>query len=161
MAIITLSGRVALAAALKAKPLHIAWGTGDPAWDNSPVQEQPSDSALVAEVGRRTILIAQYCTPDDASGSIEIPGGRFSPASVKTNYLYIRATFEFEDASSSAIREVAIFSDTELVSGLPAGQMYFAPNQIASPGLLLALERFPSINRSPSVRQSFDFVLNI
>ena len=160
MAIITLSGRVALAAALKAKPLHIAWGTGVPAWDNAMVPESTDTTALVAEVGRRTILIAQYCVPD-AAGSIALPGSRFSVALVPTNFLYLRATFEFEDAATDAIREVAIFSDTELVSGLPPGQMYFTPNQIASPGLLLAVERFPSITRSSSVRQSFDFVLNI
>ena len=160
MAIITISGRVALAAALKAKPLHIAWGTGDPAWDGAPVQETPTATALVAEVGRRTIIIAQYCVPDDA-GSIVIPGGRFNISSAPTNYLYLRATFEFEDAPTAAIREVAIFSDSEVIAGLPAGQMYFTPNQISAPGLLLAVERFASITRSLSVRQSFDFVLNI
>ena len=27
------AGRIALAASFKAQPLHVAWGTGDPAWD--------------------------------------------------------------------------------------------------------------------------------
>lgn len=161
MAIITLSGRVALAAALKAKPLHIAWGTGNPAWDSAMVQETPSASSLVAEIGRRTITNVQYVVPDEEAGSIVIPGARFSPSETKTNFLYLRATFEFEDAPTAAIREVAIFSDTEVLAGLPVGQLYFTPDQIANPGILLAIERFPSINRSPSVRQSFDFVLNI
>lgn len=160
MAILTYSGRAALAAALKYRPLHIAWGTGNPAWDTGLQAPSINENGLVAEIGRRTILIAQYCTPDDA-GLISIPGGRFTVSPTPTHWLYIRATFDYSDAPTSMIREVAIFSGTEVVAGLPAGQMYFEPNQVSNPGLLLAIDRFPAISRSPSVRQSFDFVLDI
>jgi hypothetical protein len=44
--------------------------------------------------------------------------------------------------------------------GLPPGQRYFAPPEIADPGLILAAQIFtPAINRSPSVRQVIDFVM--
>ena len=48
------------------------------------------------------------------------------------------------------------------MEGLPPGQQYFAPADIADPGLLLAAQIvLPRINRSPSVRQTVEFVLPI
>lgn len=35
MALLTQSGRTALAVSLKAQPLHLAWGTGDSAWEST------------------------------------------------------------------------------------------------------------------------------
>lgn len=34
MALLTQSGRTALAVSLKSQPLHLAWGTGDPSWES-------------------------------------------------------------------------------------------------------------------------------
>ena len=160
MAIITTSGRTALAIALRSKSLHLAWGTGSPAWDAAPVQETLADAALIAEIGRRTIFIVQFCKPD-AAGDIAVPGGTFIASESPTHYLYLRVSFDYADAASSIIREVAVFSGTQTISGLPAGQAYFTPAQIALPGTLLAIERFPPIVRSATIRQSFDFVINI
>ena len=160
MAILTISGRTALAEALSNEILHLAWGTGNADWDDTPVLESIDDTALVNEVGRRSATLVNYCVPDEA-GDIIVPTGRFQSQAEPSNNLYLRFNFDFSDASNSIIREAAIFSRTQVVSGLPGGQFYFTPDQIADPGILVALERFPAIIRSGAVRQSFEFVLTL
>lgn len=160
MAILTTSGRTALAIALANETLHLAWGSGDLAWDEEPVPEPVGDTALVAEVGRRASTVVQFCVPDEA-GDIVVPTGRFQLQEEPSNNLYLRFNFDFTDAETSVIREAAIFMGTEKVPGLPPGQLYFVPSEIANPGTLIALERFPAIIRSGAVRQSFEFVLTL
>ena len=160
MAILTTSGRTAMAIAIAAQPLHLAWGSGDAAWDATPVAEPVTATALVQEVGRRAVTLTQFCTPDP-DGELIVPAGRFAISATPTQHLYLRFNFDFTDASASLIREAGVFLGTVLETGLPIGQRYFTPAEIADPGVLLALERFPKITRSPSVRQSFEFVLTL
>lgn len=166
MAILTTSGRTAMAIAIMAQPIHLAWGSGSPTWDVTPVAEDPSATALVAEVGRRAVTLAQYVTPD-AAGSIIVPNGVFSPSVAPTNNIYCRFNFDFTDSPTATIREAGIFIGTTLIAGLPAGQTYFIPNDpnmsnqndVANPGTLMVLEHFPAFARSSSVRQSFEYVI--
>ena len=113
----------------------------------------------------------QYVNPDN-SGSIVVPvfndasgnsiSKSFSLSVVPTPNLYMRFNFDFTDAPVATIREVAIFVGTVVIAGLPAGQLYFTPDQLASNGTLLALENLiENIQRSPNSRQSFEFVLTI
>lgn len=171
IATLTTSGRAAIAKAIASRPLHLAWGTGNPAWDadNATLPSLVNTSALVQELGRRTPNLVGFVTPDDA-GEIVIPKGvnadgsveaaRYSHSAVPTPYLYVQTSYDFEDASESVIREIGVFMDTELVAGLPPGQRYFLPAHIAKQGLLLAAQIFtPPVNRSPAIRQTIDFVL--
>lgn len=160
MAILTTSGRVALAMSVSNEPIHLAWGSGDPDWDTTPVAESISATALVAEVGRRIATSIRYCTPDVA-GEIIVPNGRFAESADPTNHLFLRFNFDFIDAPLASIRELGIFIGTTVNAGLPPGQMYFLPADVLTPGTLLALERIPKITRSAAVRQSFEFVLTI
>lgn len=160
MAILTLSGRAALAASLANEVLHLAWGSGNPDWDETPVPESVDDTALVSEVGRHVVTQMAFCAPDEA-GDINVPTGRFQSQITPSNNLYLRFNFDFSDASNSVIREAAVFSGTQIIDGLPPGQIYFAPDQIADSGTLVAIERFPAITRSAAVRQSFEFVLTL
>ena len=50
MAILTNSGRVAMAMSVKAQDLHLAWGSGDAAWDTTPVPESITAEALLGSV---------------------------------------------------------------------------------------------------------------
>lgn len=160
MAILTNSGRSAFAAALMAKPIHIAWGSGDPAWDTTPVAVTTAATALDAEIGRRQVTIQKYCTPM-VGGEIIVPTGEFTESLVPTSYIYLRFNFDFTDAPVASIREVGVFSDSTMVAGLPAGQRYFATGEVATPGTLVVIERITKFERSPSVRQSFEFVIEI
>lgn len=158
MAILTNSGRVAMAESVMVRPIHLAWGSGDPDWDTTPVPENIGDYALVNEVGRRLVSVVRYCTPD-ANGEIVVPTGRFSESAVPTKHLYMRFNFDFFDAPTASIREVGVFIGTQTDPDLPPGQMYFEPTDIVSPGTLLVIERTDKFDRSASVRQSFEFVV--
>jgi len=160
MAILTTSGRIALTMAVANETIHMAWGSGDAAWDSEPVAESITETALVTEVGRRSATSIRYCTPD-TEGEIIVPNGRFAESATPTHHLFLRFNFDFADAQSAIIREIGIFIGTVVNSDLPAGQLYFLPTQLQSTGTLLALERIPKIIRSAAVRQSFEFVLTI
>ena len=146
--------------AVSNEPIHLAWGSGDPDWDTTPVAESITETALVNEVGRRAATSVSYCEPDEA-GEIIVPNGRFAESATPTNHLFLRFNFDFADAPLASIREIGIFIGTTINAGLPPGQLYFLPADLLTPGTLLALERIPKITRSTAVRQSFEFVLII
>lgn len=173
LATLTKTGRAAIALALSSRPLHLAWGSGDPAWDEEGA-ELPSlvnATSLVSELGRRTPATVGFVEPVD-SGDIVIPvsigndgevqEARYKSVPGPSPYLYVRVNYNFEDASNAVVREIGVFMDTVLADGLPEGQRYFKPENIKEPGLLVAAQIIqPPINRSPSVRQTIEFVLPI
>lgn len=157
-AILVDSARVAMAEAIMSRTLHLAWGSGSPSWDATPVPNSTSETALVAEVGRRAVASAQYCY-EDPSGSIQVPTGTFSPSLTSTNSIYLRFNFDFSDSPTATIRELGVFVGTVTNPSLPPGQMYFLPSDIVSPGRLLVAERVTAFTRSANVRQAFEFVI--
>lgn len=158
MAILTQSGRAALAAAIKAQTLHLAIGSGDPAWDTTSRPPEPVNAtALLAEIGRRTVDEVHFVTPN-SQGEIVVPTGRFNISATPTNHLFIRCRFDFEDAATSVVREQGLFVGTQVAAGLPAGLRYFTPAQIADPGILLVLQYSVPIVRQSSTRETFEFV---
>lgn len=175
LATLTHTGRAAIALALSKRPLHLAWGSGDPSWD-APDTQLPSlvtATALRNELGRRTPNRIGFVQPDEA-GDIIIPISAGAEGAVQearyrlvtdgtpTPFLYMQTNYNYADASNAVIREMGVFMDTEFVPDLPPGQRYFTPAEIANPGLLLAAQIIlPPINRSPSVRQTVEFVLPI
>lgn len=175
MAVSTLTdaGRAALAHALSMRPLHLAWGSGDPAWETMPEDALPSlvgATALVSEVGRRTVTVG-FVVPDEA-GDIVIPLNltaagevqvvRYRRVDFPTPNLYVYAAFDYADAASAVIREAGLFADTAVSPDLPPGQRYFTPDQLTDPGKLVAVQIVrPSRHRSAAVRESVEFVLPI
>lgn len=175
LATLTHQGRAAIALALSKRPLHLAWGTGNPVWDtdSSNLPSLIDATTLVNEVGRRTPNRVGFVAPDEA-GDIIIPVSAGAEGAVQearyrlvtdgspTPFLYIQTNYNYADASNVVIREMGVFMDTVLVEGLPEGQRYFIPAQAQNAGLLLAAQIIlPPINRSPSVRQTVEFVLPI
>lgn len=157
-AILTLSGRTAIATAIKARTAHMAWGSGNAAWGSTPPSPVVSDTALVAEVGRRKATQVEYVVPD-ANGVIEVPQGKYSISATPTLALYFKFFFDFADGVGETIRERAIFLDTVAAAGVPAGQFYLTPAQVQNPGTLLVLERNAPIVREITTRQLFEFVV--
>lgn len=158
MAILTSSGRIAVAQSIISRPLHLAWGFGDPDWDVTPVPESIEETSLVAEVGRKVVSQARFCTPDP-DGEIVVPSGRFRETLEPQRHIYLRFNFDFFDSPDATIREVGVFVGTQTKASLPPGQTYFIPDDIVDPGTLLVIERTPKFDRSASVRQSFEFVI--
>lgn len=157
MPILTKSGRVVIAESIQSRPVHIAWGLGDGEW-LTPPSEDIDATALINEVGRRTADLVQYVTPDE-EGTIVLPTGSYSVSATPTNHLYIKTKFTFTDAPSSEIREISAIVGTVPVAGLPAGQRYFTPAQIANPGRMLHLENIQPIYRSPAIEETFEIVV--
>ena len=152
-------GRTALAVAIKTQPLHVASGTGNPAWDSAPEPEPTNATTLLAEVGRRTVTIVDYVLPD-AGGDIHMPTGeRYAVSAAPTPTLYVRTVFDFADADGHTIRELALMVGTQPIAGLPAGLRYFTPAQIDQPGRLYLLNRDERIVRSGSTYQSVEFIV--
>ena len=160
MAVLTTAGRTAMAIVISERPLHLAWGTGDPAWGDQPTSESLEAVELTNELGRVPITETYFVVPDP-EGLIEVPTGHFTRSISPTNNLYLRFDFGFADAADQVIREAGLYIDSVIVDGLPPGQRYFTPNEVAEAGILVALEHFPGIVRSPLVRQQFEFVLTI
>lgn len=157
MPILTKSGRVVIAESIAARPVHLAWGSGDGSWVTPP-SEDSNATHLQTEVGRRVATEVTYVVPDVA-GDIILSTGTYSRSVTPTNQLLVVTNFEFADAQSSVIREVGIFVGTETVGGLPVGQTYFSPSEIADPGRLLHLENIAPIFRSPAIRENFEIVI--
>lgn len=157
MPILPKSGRVVIAESIAAQPLHLAWGSGDGAWTTAPGEDSDA-TTLQAEVGRRTATEVAFVTPS-VGGDIVLPTGNFVRSVTPTKHLYVRADFDFLDAPSAVIRELAIFVGTETLAGLPGGQLYFTPGQITDPGRMLHLENMAPVFRSPAIRESFAVVV--
>lgn len=157
MAILTNDGRIALASSVKAQPIHMAWGSGNAAWDTVPQAEDLTATALTSLIGYRKAQYVAYCEPD-AAGEIIVPTGRFSETLTPTKHLYMRFAFDFTDAPTSTIRELGVMVGATTNPGLPVGQMYFEPSQVVTPGYLLLVEHIQKFERSASVRQTFEFV---
>lgn len=161
MAILTQSGRTAIAQSVKNQVIHLAWGQGqlEAAHDNFVVlPEDPTQTALIREVGRRIVDEVAYCIGDD-EGELVTPTGRFSRSEIPTNNLYIKTMFDFTDAAEYTIRELGLFVGTFTDPELPEGQRYFLPTDIVDPGILLLLEHSVPLIRTAATRESFSFVV--
>lgn len=157
MTVLVNSGRASVAKAIKDQNIHLAWGSGNPAWDVTPEPVDVDDTALVAEVGRRKVTVASYCTPNPA-GELIVESGRFTVSPTPTKYLYLKFNYDYEDAPTATIRETAIFIGTTVKNTVPLGQEYLEPEDILSPGIMLSLEH-TYLERSISIRQQFEFVI--
>ena len=142
-----------------ASGIYVAMGHGDVAWDTTPVDAGADDIDLVAEHGRRRALQVSYATPDQA-GTIIVNTGSYSLSVTPTPFLYVMGSFAFTDAVGQTIREVGVFADTQLNSGIdPSG--YIVPGQLANKGLLLVSDRFTSFERVDTNRQIFEYVIEL
>ena len=112
MAILPTSGRTALAIAVMAQPLHLAWGTGDILWDSDQTGGQfvfttdlitlPTNGATVSAVfvssgGTLYVLGNDYTVTADGVIS-RLPGGTIAPGATVTIDYYLGRPAENMDA---------------------------------------------------------------
>lgn len=160
MSIFVQAAPSAVAAAIKATGVWVAWGTGLSSWDANPQPEPVGATALVAETGRRRAQVIEFVRPD-ANGSIVLPQGKFSISATPTDTLYVRCNFANTDAVGQQIREAAAFIGAKLVAGLPVGQDYYLPQNVADGGVMLMLDRFGKIERSSEFSASVAFIMTL
>ena len=159
MSSLSSAGRIALAKYFYSRPIHVAWGLGDSAWTTTPAPVTGAETALRNEVARRTATQVAYVTPDPL-GVIQYSDGFYSVSSTPTRHLHIRTDFDYSEAVGAAIRETGLFVDSVMIAGLPTGQKYFAPAEVASPGVLLNLKNYAPIYRLPDARERFETILS-
>lgn len=159
MATLQNDGRIGDTEAFVNLPIFIAWGRGDPDWDETPEPEPINATALEDEVGRRLATQVQFVVPDE-EGEIELPSARYSVSAEPSKWAHVRVVFDFEDAVGETIREIGVYYSSVPVEGLPSGLRYFTPEQIAEQGRLKVLHRLANpIVREGGVRQTFEYVL--
>ena len=159
MAVLQQIGRIALAKAVAAQTIHIAWGRGLPAWDGTPDPEPTTATGLVDEIGRRLVTEVVFVTPDPM-GDIELPSGaRYSISAQPTTYLMVRATFGFTDGQGDTVREMGVFFGTQVDAAVPVGQRWVTADQVTNAGELYTLERRTAVHRSGSTRQVEEIIL--
>lgn len=151
------SGRVVIAESIKARPIHLAWGSGNGSWTTPPTVNVDA-SGLISEIARRTPDEVSFVTPDPL-GLIVVSQGAFSRSVSPTRHLYIRTVFNAAEAPTATIREIGLFCGSQMVSGLPTSLKYFLPSQVANPGRLFHLDNLEPIFRFSNVRESFDIVV--
>ena len=159
MATLTQSGRAGLAASVKDRDIYIGIGSGATSWDSSGAPaESTTATSLLNAVGYRVTSQKDFVVAD-AAGSISLPSGRFEVSQTQTSQLYLRFTLDFADAATETVRETAVFLDASPNSGLPAGQVFFAPSDMQTTGTLYLIEHVPAIIRTSATRETFEFVL--
>lgn len=91
LATLTKTGRAAIALAISSRPLHLARGSGDPAWDadGATLPSLVDSTALLNELGRRTPSHIGFVEPDEAGG-IVIPVSTGSEGAVQEGPLPAR-----------------------------------------------------------------------
>lgn len=104
--------------------------------------EPSGATGLVNELGRRVVDSAQFLVVDANGVIVDPSGAHFSVTATQTNMGLFTATFDYGDAPTATIREIAIFTASVPVAGLPDGQRYFTPDQLQSTGTLLSLQNF-------------------
>lgn len=161
MSVLVDSGRAVLAQAIKEQSgIYLAWGTGSEDWGDAPPPEDIGATALTNEVGRKALWRSLYVFPS-AEGEIILPEGRYSVSTTPTRHLYLQFLFDFADGVGSTIREFGVFVGTQLQNGLPPGQTYFVPTEVADPGTLLLIKHRAPIIRSASERHVAEFALTL
>ena len=162
MAVLTYSARTVLAQYILSRKLYLAIGTGKESWDTKLEPPEYEATKLINEVGRKFITRSFFVVEDD-HGEIDMPNGRrFSFSETPTRFIYLHFMFSYGEGISVPIREVGVFMDTKIKSGLPESQTYFTPDQIQSPGTLLALEQLEIADKfTPNKKGSYGTVLTI
>jgi hypothetical protein len=158
VAVLTKSGRAAIASSIKNQQIHLAWGEGQAAPAGQESHEDVMATGLIHEVGRRRADEVLFVEGDE-SGALVTPTGRFKAVDYPTNNLFMRFTFDFENAANCTIRELGVFIGTITNPELPNGQWYFELNDIVDPGILLVLEHTVPLIRTAATRESFSFVI--
>jgi hypothetical protein len=159
MATLTNSGRIAMATAIKDLPIYMCWGEGATEWAETVPDEVVTATALSNVVGYRKATSVQYCTPDEASGTISIPSGKYSTSTTATNHLYIKFVFDFADATGNTIREIGVKVNTTAKDTVATGQEYLDTTEVENVGDLLLIENRKPIYRETGVKETFEFVV--
>jgi hypothetical protein len=156
MAILTNQGRIGMAETIQLGTIYLAWAKGDGIWLHDDLPIPGVDDSLIDIVGFRRALQPQFCLPD-SEGEIVLPDGKFSFTNSPSRYIYLKFHFDFDDASDETIRQLGIMTGTE--TEIQDSYITAADISPDKQGRLLLLENIVPLYRSPSVRETFEYVI--
>ena len=85
MALLTRSGRIALAASLKNQPLHLAWGSGSPSWETTSSLSFSQNSFILPNAPVKDVIFTDETGQDVTQQYVD--GYEIElPHSVRLNY---------------------------------------------------------------------------
>tara|TARA_B100001094_G_C18153963_1_gene785350 strand:- start:1364 stop:1849 length:486 start_codon:yes stop_codon:yes gene_type:complete len=159
MAILTESGRIALAKRVKELPIFMAWGEGEGASSKDGNIEK-----LKTPLGILNAAEVAYVTSVDINqqAEIDVDTGKFnrSKSGVPTKHLYFKFQFDFEDAQGKIIKELGVFVGKKVGAPQDTGyQQTSKMNAIIKACDLLLFELRKPIHRDEGVRETFEFVI--
>lgn len=158
----TQAARAAIANILRNKSLFLAVGAGDAGWGSTP----PNPDATVTDMTDGSLVwkrigVKCFCVAD-VNGDIALPSGaKYTVVDYPTENLYLKVTLEPSEAGGITYRELGIFMDTQVQTGLPGGTMLYTPDQITSKGTLVTLMRRSPLTRDPEIRELFQTVITV
>ena len=157
MSVLTNAGRSIIAKSLTEQPIHLAWGTGEDSWGETPPAPENTATTLRNEVGRRAVTEWGFVIPD-VNGEVQTVNGNFRKDGKPQPYLWLNFKFDYNDSSTAKIREIGVYVDSEMNAGLPLGQKFFLPEHVKTKGYLLSIEHL-YIPRTPTSRETLDIVI--
>lgn len=155
-----LQTRNSLTKVVKDSDIFCALAAGVTQWGSSPPNPTNTLTDVIGELGRKKVLYKEFCTPDDDGDIIAASGQKFVLSQTPTNYLYVRVAFEPDEVPNVTFREIGWFWKGTTTTGLPDGQLVFAPSNVVTKGDLLALTRRAPVVRNNETRLIFHNVIN-
>lgn len=140
--------------------LAVAWGEGNPVWDNTPSEAPPGTTSLYALLGLHPGAW-QYVTPDVAGAIIFLEyGTRWTISPTITRYLYVEADYLITEEDAAAIREVGLYLNFDPATGHESDS-YLPPSNLDALGTLWGIDRIFLVSRSPATSGKVRFILRV
>lgn len=175
LGLIAKSGRVLTARLLKGDSIdgitHCAIGDGDETFTDpvNPPDVSVDQTALKHERARKRCYKVAFLK-EDAQGSLEVNGIRYSETGLETQIIGFFFRFEEGEANGITIREYGFFGgNVAYVDGLQsdyaaAGVYHAASNpdgQVLAPGYLYEVKNIPDFNKTSDTRVELVGVIKI
>ena len=119
-----------------------------------------TETDLDDEIGRKAASSVSYVVAD-AGGTIITDGGTWSLSGTKTNHVVVQATFPVGEATGEDIMEFGVFIDVEKEVGVPGGQTYLEPADVADGGVMVLKQKAQAIDKDTVGELSRSFVLTL
>jgi hypothetical protein len=137
----------------------LAWGGGDPAWDDTPEDDVTGETALEDFLGEHTAA-GQFVDADPAGTIITANGSKYSAAAGVSKRLYLAAAYATGDEPDQVIREIAAYINAAPAAGHEA-DAYLPLANLDDIGDFIAQDRIALVPRSDLTSGAIRIVVKI
>ena len=156
-------GHIAIAKALANETFILGLGGLDANTTPWTINDIPPDfdrtaTGLLLPYGYRMASRVEYAQEDPA-GIITAGGTTWSTTTTPTRHLYLEFRLDATDAVGQTVYQLGIFMNPNIDPNVPAGTMWFTPQDLIDTGVLLMGENIKPFVRQDGVREVFEFIL--